>query len=253
METNPGDISRSLATIGMTLSSQHLATFAECETAKAAWDAFAALFKSKSQARRLQLKGELTASHKESGEALVSYMARAKHLRAQLKSVGTDLMEDELCLSVLNGLPSKYHTMATVLITSDKELSLDDMLAKLLVYESRGERPPSDNKAYYSGHSMARHPEAMVEVPHAKQSRRSASATIAASRDTSRRTAGRARRRSSKAPTASPKVTRGKASTSREDKAMWPVQPSKGTMDKHGSWTPALPGTSPTPLLACTT
>ena len=110
----------------MTLSSQHLATFAECETAKAAWDAFAALFKSKSQARRLQLKGELTASHKESGEALVSYMARAKHLRAQLKSVGTDLMEDELCLSVLNGLPSEYHTMATVLTTSDKELSLDD-------------------------------------------------------------------------------------------------------------------------------
>ena len=147
---------KSWATIGMTLSSQHLATFAECETAKAAWDAFAALFKSKSQARRLQLKGELTAFHKESGEALVSYMARAKHLRAQLKSVGTDLMEDELCLSVLNGLPSEYHTVATVLTTSDKELSLDDMLAKLLVYESRGERPPSDNKAYYSGHSVAR-------------------------------------------------------------------------------------------------
>ena len=65
-------------------------------------------------------------------------------------------MEDELCLSVLNGLPSEYHTVATALTTSDKELSLDDMLAKLLVYESRGERPPSDNNAYYSGHSVAR-------------------------------------------------------------------------------------------------
>ena len=30
------------------------------------------------------------------------------------------------------------------------------MLAKLLVYQSRGERPPSDNKAYNNGHSVAR-------------------------------------------------------------------------------------------------
>ena len=139
---------KSLAVIGMTLAQQHLATFAECETAKQAWDAFAALFKSKSQARRLQLKGELTAFHKESGEALVNYMARAKHLRAQLKSVGTDFQEDELCLSVLNGLPAEYETVATVLTTSDAELTLDGMLTKLLVYESRGSRSSSDNKAF---------------------------------------------------------------------------------------------------------
>lgn len=141
---------KSLAVIGMTLAQQHLATFAECETAKQAWDAFAALFKSKSHARRLQLKGELTSFHKESGEALVNYLARAKHLRAQLKSVGTDLKEDELCLSVLNGLPAEYETVATVLTTSDVELTLDAMLTKLLVYESRGSRSSSssDNKAF---------------------------------------------------------------------------------------------------------
>ncbi|KAK9822062.1 hypothetical protein WJX74_004518 [Apatococcus lobatus] len=141
---------KSLAVIGMTLAQQHLATFAECETAKQAWDAFAALFKSKSQARRLQLKGELTSFHKESGEALVNYLARAKHLRAQLKSVGTDLKEDELCLSVLNGLPAEYETVATVLTTSDVELTLDAMLTKLLVYESRGSRSSSssDSKAF---------------------------------------------------------------------------------------------------------
>ena len=51
---------KALTHIGMTLTEQHLPTFMECETAKAAWDAFASLFKSESQARRLQLKQELS-------------------------------------------------------------------------------------------------------------------------------------------------------------------------------------------------
>ena len=139
---------KALAVIGMTLTEQHLPTFSECANAKAAWDAFAALFKSKSQARRLQLKGELTAFHKESGETLVKYIARGKHLRAQLKAAGTDLQEDELCLSILNGLPASYETVATVLTTSDNQLSLEDLMSKLLVYESRSSAPSSDNKAY---------------------------------------------------------------------------------------------------------
>ena len=39
-----------LAQIGMTLTAQRPQTLMECATAKAAWDAFASLFKSKGQA-----------------------------------------------------------------------------------------------------------------------------------------------------------------------------------------------------------
>lgn len=99
------------------------------------------------QARRLQLKGELTAFHKESEESLVKYIA-GKHLSAQLKAAGSDLKEDELCLSILNGLPGNFDTLATVLTTSDKELTLEDLMGKLLVYESLSSQPSSDNKAY---------------------------------------------------------------------------------------------------------
>lgn len=38
--------------------------------------------------------------------------------------------------------------MATVLTTSDNQLSLEDLMSKLLVYESRSSAPSSDNKAY---------------------------------------------------------------------------------------------------------
>ena len=120
----------------------------ECATAKDAWDAFANLFKSKSQARRLQLKGELSGLHKEAAEPFVKYFARAKHLKSQLLSVGTSVEEDELCLSVLNGLPEEYATLTTVLITSEKALSMQDMLASLLVVENKVTKPVSESKAY---------------------------------------------------------------------------------------------------------
>ena len=165
----------------MTLTEQHLPTYAECTSAKAAWDAFAALFKSKSksQARRLQLNRELTAFQKKSGETLVKCIARGKHLRAQLKAAGTDLQEDELCLTILNGLPASYETVATVLTTSDNELSLEDLLSKLLVYESRSSQPSSDKKAYVPG-QVPRHPRAMARDLSSRRPRRPGSATAAA-------------------------------------------------------------------------
>ena len=54
------------AVIGMHLAEQHLETFAEHKTAKLLWEALADLFKTTSQARRLQLKQELSALHLES-------------------------------------------------------------------------------------------------------------------------------------------------------------------------------------------
>ena len=138
---------KALAHIGMTLTEQHLPTFMECETAKAAWDVFASLFKSKSQARRLQLKQELSNLRKEAGEPLVKYFARAKHLKGQLQSVGTTVEEDELCLSVLSGLFEEYETLSTVLSSSEKELTLQDMLARLLIVENKSNKPVPESKA----------------------------------------------------------------------------------------------------------
>ena len=138
---------KALAFLGMTLSEQYLPMFSECEKAKEAWDAFANLFKSKSQARRLQLKSELSSLRKASGEPLLKYFARAKHLRAQLLSVGTTLPDDELTLSVLGGLPGEYETLYSVLMASDRIATLDELLPKLMVVENKTSRPASDNKA----------------------------------------------------------------------------------------------------------
>ncbi len=136
------------AGIGMHLAEQHLETFAEHKTAKLLWEALADLFKTKSQARRLQLKQELSALHLESGEPLVKYMARAKRLQSQLRAAGTTMDEDELCLSVLSGLPAEFAMITTVLTAAEKKLTLEDTLAKLLFVETNQSKITSGSKAY---------------------------------------------------------------------------------------------------------
>ena len=146
--TDRDNDAKALTYIGMTLTEQHLPTFSECKTAKQAWDAFAKLFKSKSQARRMQLKSELSSLCKQTDEPLVKYFARAKHLKSQLLSVGSTLADDELALSVLNGLPAEYETLCTVLATTEKDLKLDELLPKLLVVENKSSKPVPESKAY---------------------------------------------------------------------------------------------------------
>ena len=143
-----------LAYIGMTLTEQHLPTFSECETAKDAWDAFAKLFKSKSKARRMQLKSEMSSLAKQPGEPLVKYFSRAKHLKSQLLSVGTTVPDDELALSVLNGLPAEYQTLRTVLTASDDDMSLDELMPKLLVVENEDSKPVPESKAFVARPGM---------------------------------------------------------------------------------------------------
>ena len=108
-ETDASGDAKARAAIGMHLAEQHLETFMECKTAKVLWETLAVLF------RRLQLKNELSALHLESGEPLVKYVARAKRLQSQLRAAGTVLAEDELCLSVLGGLPAEFKMITTVL------------------------------------------------------------------------------------------------------------------------------------------
>ena len=56
---------------------------AECATAKAAWDAFAKLFKSKSQARRMQLMSELSTLCMQPGEPRVKLTSREPSASSQ--------------------------------------------------------------------------------------------------------------------------------------------------------------------------
>jgi len=109
----------------------------KCETSKEAWDALAAVFASKSVARKMQLLRELMQLRLLPGEKLVVYTARVNALVHRLKDVGYEVAELVHVAVLLNGLPKSFETVVTVLEASDKELDVTTVVARLREAEQR--------------------------------------------------------------------------------------------------------------------
>ena len=129
----------------------HLATLRHCNTSKEAWDTLEGVFEAKSKARQLHLRRELNTLRKLPKEPLSKYMARAKAIRNALAAAGQDIKENDIIGCVLAGLPKEYDVVVTILETSEEDLTLNDLLTKLLPVEQRVEAANgSGDKAYYS-------------------------------------------------------------------------------------------------------
>jgi hypothetical protein len=126
------------AAIMLNVKDHHLATLAECTSAKEAWEKLATLYKAKTNARRLQLRQEMNALKLEPSEPLSKYLSRAKGIYTDLKAAGDEKMtENEVAWSLLAGLPKEYETICTIIMADDSDLELDKVLAKLAAVEKR--------------------------------------------------------------------------------------------------------------------
>ena len=129
---------KALAHIGLYVKEHHLPTLERCGTAKDAWQELERVYQAKSNARKLQLRKELTTLRMGPGEPLTKFAARAKDIQNQLRVAGYMVPDQDVTWSVLAGLPAAYDTMVTVLeTTSESEMSLDAILPKLLQVEQR--------------------------------------------------------------------------------------------------------------------
>ena len=124
-----------LALITLYVRDQHLSTVAACKTAHEAWTRLEGIHKTKTRARRLNLKRELSALRLEAGESLTKYVARARTLKDAMEGAGYKVEDDEVVLSVLSGLPAEYDMAVTAISAMGNELQLDDVLSKLLHVE----------------------------------------------------------------------------------------------------------------------
>jgi hypothetical protein len=123
--------------IGLYVKEHHLATVNECKTAKEAWDALAQLFKARTNARKLQLRKELSDLKMASTETLAKYFARAKALHKDLNGAGHKIEETDVVFSILAGLPLQYKTIVDILVTSgsNEDLTFSNTFSKLVVKE----------------------------------------------------------------------------------------------------------------------
>jgi hypothetical protein len=95
------------------------------------------VFQAKNNARKLTLRKQLSALKKDAGEPVTKYVSWARELWADLANVGHKMEETEFVLAILAGLPGDFEIVTTLLETSSAELSLDDVLSKLLIVEQR--------------------------------------------------------------------------------------------------------------------
>jgi len=126
---------KALAEIILGAKAQHLPTLAEARTARQAWAELAEAFQSKTSARKVQLTRELATLRMGVGEALMTYVGRAKTLRAELGGAGHPVGEDTAVMHVLAGLPPAYKTVTTVLLAAGVSLQWDQLLPALLPVE----------------------------------------------------------------------------------------------------------------------
>ena len=146
---------RAKAQTGIDLKTFDLTTVSKAKTAKEAWAALAAVSKAKSNAKRLRLKGQLTALVKEGGEPLTKYVHRATDKQDQLLAADYKVSDEEVVMSVLAGLPKEYDTVVAVLELSDSALMLDDLLAKLLQAEQRYTRTDQGEEHAFLGRVLS--------------------------------------------------------------------------------------------------
>ena len=147
-----------LATIGLYVKEHHLSTLERCGTAKRAWMELERVYQAKSNARKLQLRMQLSQLKMGATEPLTKYVSRAKEIQAQLRAAGQDVADTEIAWSVMSGLPSAYATMATVITaTTDGDLSLDDILPKLLTVEHNEQKTERPSEEALMANAQDRH------------------------------------------------------------------------------------------------
>ena len=130
--------SKAMAQIGLCVKDHHLPVLERFTTAKAVWDHLEAVYQAKSNARKRQLRKELAQLQMGTLEPLTKYVARAKDIQNQLRAAGYAVADQEVAWALLAGLPRAYETAVTVLETStDADISLDDILPKLMSVEQR--------------------------------------------------------------------------------------------------------------------
>ena len=151
-EVDPDTDQKALALIGLCVKEHHLTTLKRCATAREAWQQLEAVYQAKSNARRLQLKKDLTQLKMGPGEPLTKFAARAVDIQDQLRAAGHETSDQDVAWAVLAGLPANYNMMVTVLTATQTEISLDDILPKLLQVETQQQADLQDERALTARH-----------------------------------------------------------------------------------------------------
>lgn len=95
---------------------------------------------------------ELNTLQKLPRESVTVYLARALALRDHLAAAGETVKDKQLSLYALAGLSQQYDVVATIFDFTEKELSLDDLLPRLLAVAQRSQPAHQPQEVAYQAY-----------------------------------------------------------------------------------------------------
>ena len=139
---------QALAAIALSVDNSILPLISSAATAKDAWESLADIYKLQNTASIIRLKTELNSLKKGHNESITSYAGRAFTLKDGLESAGAKVDEMDITLAMLNGLPSTYSTLKSIIENTSPFPGLSPVIAKLMTEEAK--HPPGTEKAYFT-------------------------------------------------------------------------------------------------------
>lgn len=129
------------AIIGLSLSDQLLEHVRDATTAKEMYDSIVNVFQRHTLLNKLRARREFYTASMKAGERVLVYINRVCNLSSTLKSMGVDVDDKELAMTVLNGLPSTYDYIITALdaVGDDSKFTFDLVKSRLLQEEQRND------------------------------------------------------------------------------------------------------------------
>jgi gag-polypeptide of LTR copia-type/Domain of unknown function (DUF4219) len=128
---------KALSCLLLCVTDQFLHVISKSKTAHDAWETLKKMHQSKTLARRLQLRRELT-SLRMGSESITAYFARARAIHDSLLEIEDSVSTNDLVCSLLAGLPRAFDTVVTFLSApSEKDKELEDVYSQLLNEEQR--------------------------------------------------------------------------------------------------------------------
>jgi Reverse transcriptase (RNA-dependent DNA polymerase)/gag-polypeptide of LTR copia-type/GAG-pre-integrase domain len=125
-----------LAWLFNSLSPQILAQVLNCETASQLWHKLLQIYNSQSLAKILELKLKIQ-TIKKGGDTCSQYLQKFQAIADQLRSIGSDMTEQDLILFTLQGLGTEYENFVTAISMRSGHVTLPELQSLLLSHEAR--------------------------------------------------------------------------------------------------------------------
>lgn len=127
-----------LSVINSSLTEDVLSIVVDATSARDAWSTLERSFASRSKARIMQIRMQLTTIQKKD-LSIADYFRKVKRLADTLAAIGKCLEDEELIAYLLRGLGSDYDSLVTSITTRTDNYTVSDVYAHMLNYEMRQE------------------------------------------------------------------------------------------------------------------